>query len=1022
VWVPACTTGKEAYSLAALLAENIERCDKRLGLQIFATDADASAIEMARSGQYSEDDLKGISQERLARFFSRKNGRYEVVKQLRELIVFAPQDLLRDPPFSKLDFISCRNLFIYLDQSAQKKIIHLFHFALRESGYLFLGSAETVNGEGDLFETVSQKWRIYRKLGVATPVGLHLPLRPAGGPPVVIPAPGLQSRPTLPGITHQVIAEWFGPPAAVVDREGTLLYLHGHVEDFLQMAAGQQTRLLVDVAREGLRNRLAAALIEAANDNVKVTVSARVKKDQAARRSVPVKITVSPIRHSREVEGLLLVTFEEQKLPKSARASAAREAPRSDMRQLEDELKITREELSSTIAPLEQSNEHFKASCEEVTCANKELQSTNEELETSKEGLQSLNEELNAVNQRLHDKVVELEQASNDVANLLTSGDVATIFLDRELKVRRFTQAITKLLAVVETDAGRPLAHIHRKFQDEALLGDARRVLADLTPATAEVQAESGEWYLRRILPYRTRDDRIEGVAITFGDVTVLKQAETKLAHLASFPEQNPNPIVEVDFDAGVRYVNAAAQRLFPDIRERGAGHPYLVDWATTVRPLRERRSDATIRDVAVGERTYEQQCYFVARDRIVRIYGRDITEHRQAEEALQRANASLDRQVQDRTAELARRAVQLRALAAELTLSEQRERRRMAKVLHDHLQQLLVAAKFHMALLARDVDESRKAAMTEIDELLSESLRTSRSLTAELSPQVLHEGGLQDGLRWLARWMAEKYHLAVDLIMGEDIPQLMEDVKILLFESVRELLFNAVKHAGVDSVRVQVRVAGNQLRVAVSDEGAGFAAGQLRLAGTPDGKFGLFSIYERLSLLGGGMDIDSAPGRGSRFALAVPLGQATCEASSVRTGPVSKPQRVPTIPPVVGARIRVLVADDHSVMRDGLERLVNSEPDMETVGQAADGNAAIELARSLEPDVVLMDLNMPNLPGLEATRIITSEMPSVKVVGLSMLEESEWAQRMLAAGAVAYLPKSGPSGNLLAAIRACMK
>ena len=635
VWVPACATGKEAYSLAALLAENIERRDKKLGLQMFATDADASAIEMARSGQYSEDDLKGVSQERLARFFTRRDGRYEVVKQLRELIVFSPQDLLSDPPFSRLDFISCRNLFIYLDQSVQKKIIHLFHFALRESGYLFLGSAETVSGEENLFEAVSQKWRIYRKLGVATPVGLHLPLRPASRPPVVIPAPGLQPRPTLPGITHQVIAEWFGPPAAVVDRKGTLLYLHGHVEDFLQMAAGQQTGLLVDVAREGLRNRLAAALLEAVNDNVKVTVSARVKKDQAARRSVPVKITVSPIRHPREVAGLLLVTFEEQKLPKSARAAAAREEPHSDLRQLEDELKITREELSSTIAQLEQSNEHFKAANEEVTSANEELQSTNEELETSKEELQSLNEELNAVNQRLHDKVIELEQASNDVANLLTSGDVATIFLDKELKVRRFTQAITKLLGVVETDAGRPLAHIHRKFKDEALLGDARRVLVDLTPATAEVQAESGEWYLRRILPYRTGDDRIEGVAITFTDVTVLKQAETKLAYLASFPEQNPNPIVEVDFDGGVRYMNAATQRLFPDIRERGAGHPYLADWATTVRPLREGRADTTIRDVAVGERTYEQQCCFVARDRIVRIYGRDVTQRTRAEDAL---------------------------------------------------------------------------------------------------------------------------------------------------------------------------------------------------------------------------------------------------------------------------------------------------------------------------------------------------------------------------------------------------
>ncbi len=520
VWVPACSTGKEAYSVAMLLVESIERSGKKLALQVFATDADASAVDIARNGRYAEDDLKGLSQARLQRFCVHKNGRYEFVKELRSLIVFAPQDLTADPPFSKLDLITCRNLLIYLDQTTQRKIIQLFHFALRDGGYLFLGSAETVCGQDNLFEPLSQKWRMYRKLGVAVPVGLELPLRPPNRPAVTVPAAAQRPRLTLLSIANQALAERYAPAAAVVDRKGALLYTHGDVRDFLELPLGEHTGLLADAAREGMQNRLAGALLQAIAENKRVVVQARVKKDK---KSTPVKVTVSPLRHPREADGLLLVTFEALKPPKAAPVAAQGETPHSDLLHLEDELKVTREELQSTIQQLEQSNEHMKASNEEVTAANEELQSANEELETSKEELQSLNEELNAVNARLQDKVGELEQSSNDVANLLTSGGVATLFLDKELKVRRFTQAVTKLLSLVGTDVGRPIADIHRKFQDSTLLSDVRRVLVDLTPATAEVLAENGAWYSRRILPYRTQDDRIDGVVVTFNEVTELK-------------------------------------------------------------------------------------------------------------------------------------------------------------------------------------------------------------------------------------------------------------------------------------------------------------------------------------------------------------------------------------------------------------------------------------------------------------------------------------------------------------------
>jgi PAS domain S-box-containing protein len=273
-----------------------------------------------------------------------------------------------------------------------------------------------------------------------------------------------------------------------------------------------------------------------------------------------------------------------------------------------------------------------------------------------------------------------------------------------------------------------------------------------------------------------------------------------------------------------------------------------------------------------------------------VRGSNRDVTDRREAEEALQQVNANLERNVEERTAELTQRASQLRALAAELTLSEQRERRRLANVLHDHLQQLLVAARFRVSMLSRGADTQLMAAVTEIDGLLSESLKTSRSLTAELSPPILHEGGLSSGLSWLARWMADKHGLVVDLVMEENAPGLPEDVKLLLFESIRELLFNTVKHAGVPSARVQVQTADGQLHIVVSDEGAGFDPEHLKLAGTSGGKFGLLSIVERLELIGGKLAIESAPGRGSRFAIALPVGPVVCVPAAAGLSPQSRP------------------------------------------------------------------------------------------------------------------------------------
>jgi two-component system CheB/CheR fusion protein len=516
VWIAGCSTGEETYSLAMLLREQISLKKANIKLQIFASDLDADAVATAREGVYPLAIEEDVSGERLARFFSKQDDGYRILPELRALVVFTVQDVLADPPFSRLDLISCRNLLIYLQPEAQARVISIFHFALRAGGLLLLGASETVSDSDSRFAVVSKTARLYRHVGRSRPGELGLLM---GAPPATRlgQTPGPSQPAAMADLCRRLVLEAHAPAAVLVNARMDCLYSLGPTDRYLRVSPGAASHDLLSMVRHGMRTRLRAALQDATAKGQRIIVRGGNVAGEPGGAARAYDIEVRPVPQSRD--GLMLICFLDQPRPTVPRpAGVAEDGAR--VAELEHELEMVRSDLAAALHNLELSSDEQTAVNEEALSVNEEYQSTNEELLTSKEELQSLNEELTALNGQLQESLERQRTSATDLQNILYSTDVATLFLDRNLTIRFFTPSTRALFNILPGDIGRPLSDLRLLSADVGLLDDARATLKTHAASEREIEASPGAWFCHRIQPYRAHDDVVEGVVITFTNIT----------------------------------------------------------------------------------------------------------------------------------------------------------------------------------------------------------------------------------------------------------------------------------------------------------------------------------------------------------------------------------------------------------------------------------------------------------------------------------------------------------------------
>jgi two-component system, chemotaxis family, CheB/CheR fusion protein len=997
VWVPGCSSGEEVYSIAIALLEFLADANAAdFPIKLFGTDVSSGAVDKARAGQYPTSIERDVSPGRLQRFFINQDGRYQIRKEVRDLCVFAKQDATRDPPFAGMDLISCRNLMIYLGTPLQDRILPIFHYALKEPGFLVLGTAETIRSFPG-FAPVDAKNRIYLRTSAAPRMIFDFADR---RPMDLVPPESVTgARASVPldvnrEVDRLVLAE-FAPPGVVVTDSLAIVQFRGRTGPYLEPVAGVASFDLLRMVREDLRLPLRQAIDEAR------------AKQMAARRAIA---AAGPARRDLQIEVIpfrvpagasqrfFVILFRDLTAPGGATPAppAPPEAPGAED-PLTQELASTRDYLQSVIEQLEASNEELRAANEEIVSSNEELRSTNEELQMAKEELQATNEELRIVNDEMQVRNQEATRLNDDLTNVLTSVAIPIIILGRDSRVRRFTPAAAKLFLLSPSDVGRPIGDLAAIFSRLDLAGTIAKVLASLSPVERTVQDESGRWFQLTVLPYITLDNRIDGTVIAAVDVDVVKKGELLLTEARRYAESIVDTIREglvvLDRDGRVRSANRAflqmvdgasqevEARLFydlgrgewsiPALRQRLEGlaegdslegfrlQQDLQGAGCRVVVLNARRIEHTaltllvIEDVTDRERAAHavQQTELGFREMLMTAAeailmadgaGQVVFANHRAEQVFGfSANELLGLGMgaliperpgrgpggrRDDTPDPSSRAAgrdgqlvgrrkdgtefpvevvigsmareggpltvsfvtdttrrmefekklrdyqdKLRQNAFDTALAEERERRRIAVEVHDHIGQALALAQIKLTSIRDVISGASRVTFDHAVDLLVQSITDTRTLIFDLSPPVLYDLGLKEALSWLVEDLEKRHGIQIELTDDGREKPLPDATAALVFRAVRELFANIFKHAKATSAKVALRRTDGHYDIDVEDQGVGFDPKEIdqRQVG---GGFGLFSVREQIGRLGGTVEIASAPGRGTRVNVRVPI------------------------------------------------------------------------------------------------------------------------------------------------------
>jgi two-component system CheB/CheR fusion protein len=1036
-WSAGCSTGEEAYSLAMLLSEHGPSHGKFPLIQVFATDVDASAIETARAGVYAGSIVADVSPERLSRFFMKPGGRYQVSKELRQKVVFAIHNILSDPPFSGMDLISCRNLLIYLDRTVQRHVLETFHFALRPGGFLFLGGAESIEIASDLFEQVDIRNRIYQSKRVGTRAMPPLPLiRPA-----IFDAPrrpGLVGHGTPASLAalRQRVFERYAPPNVTVDRDGAILHMSDHAGRFLQYVSGEPSRNLLTLVNPELRAELRDTLHRVLRDGDSV-VSRHVRFSRGESPSF-VNISARLFKDDNSGEDVIVVFFDELEneiavQPDVPVHDASIDADK--LIDLEHDLHRAQTQMHSSMEDASAFAEELMASNEELEAINEELRSTSEELEAGKGELQSINEELVTVNLELSDTVAETAKANDDLRNLIASTGIPTVFVDREMRIKRYTPPAVRLFKLIASDIGRPLLDLTHRLDYPQMADDARAAFDTLTFTEREIRTDRGEWFLARVLPYRTADDQIDGAVITLIDITARRAAEAaarsseERLRLAAVTT-NDYAIIVLDMDGLIVTWNGGAQRIFGYTESAVRGQPLDLIFLPEDR---EARAPLCERQRATQAGRVEDERWHVRADG-TEIYCSGVTTPIESDQF--RGYAKIARDVTNKTGiesqkQLAftlERAIRAQSEAADRLKDEffsvlSHELKNPLNLIHVKAELLTRMPDVRDISSVQDAADAIQRAVAGQAKIIDDLLDLSRVRTGKLALRF-SPVEIASVLRAVVAASAADAHAAdIELsVTGTDVAVMIHADAERVEQMVWNLVRNALKFTP-DGGRVRIALSrqGGFVCVEVADTGQGIDPGFLprifEMFSQADGGgrrdrgglgIGLSLVKQLAELHGGRIEVESAgQGQGASFRLWLP--------ENAPSPPVETPRE--TVDPGILRGLRVLLVDDSIEALEAFRTLLEMEGAL--VCAAPSAEQALEAVAQQEFDVVLSDIGMPTMNGYEMIQQMrknprTARLPALALTGFG--RELDVA-RALDAGFDGHLSKPVSLKGLVPAI-----